>query len=306
MRPEPVELLSKLANSFDQPFADSSAVPTLMLAELASQDVVVALSGDGGDEGFGGYARYELVGLMDRLRPLLPVASVGIRPLGNLAGSLGQHRLERLADYIYAESDSRSRYQGLMQSIPLGLRNEVWTPEALREVRTVDTDASFARLWDSLTTGTVLDQMRAMDVATYLPNDLLVKVDIASMSQSLEVRSPFLDQEVLELAARIPGNCLIRRRTTKWLLRQIAYRLVPRQLIDRPKAGFGIPRAAWLRGPFREATRDLLLDDTARQRGWFNQATISRLFDDHDSGVNRDLYLWPLLMVEVWARRWVD
>ena len=306
VRPEPAELLANLANSYDQPFADSSAVPTLMLAELASQDVVVALSGDGGDEGFGGYPRYELVDLINRLDPLLPLASLGIRPLAELAGRLGRHRLKRLAQYISPGSDSLSRYQGLMQSIPLSLRKELWTPEAHRVVRIADTDASFGRCWDSLTSGSVLDQMRAMDMATYLPNDLLVKVDIASMSRSLEVRSPFLDQELLEIAARIPGNCLVRRRTTKWLLRQLAYRLVPQQLVDRPKAGIGIPRAAWLRGPFREAAQDLLLDDTARRRGWFNHAAISRLFKDHDSGVDRDLYIWPLLMVEVWARRWVD
>jgi asparagine synthase (glutamine-hydrolysing) len=306
VRPEPAEILAKLADAYDQPFADSSAVPTLMLAELASRDVVVALSGDGGDEGFGGYARYELVNLVSRLSRLLPLASLGTRPLGALAETFGQHRLGRLAQYISTNTDSLGLYQGLMQSLPLSLRNDVWTPEALRQVRTADTDASFGLKWDSLASGTVLDQMRAMDMATYLPNDLLVKVDTASMSCSLEVRSPFLDQELLRIAARLPGDFLIRRRTTKWLLRQMAYQLVPRNLIDRPKAGFGIPRAAWLRGPFRDAARDLLLDDTARQRGWFNQATISRLLDDHDSGVNRDLYLWPLLMVEVWARRWVD
>ncbi len=148
--------------------------------------------------------------------------------------------------------------------------------------------------------------MRATDIATYLPGDLLTKGDIASMSCSLEVRSPFLDQEVLALAAQLPHEALIRMGTTKWILRQLAYRLVPKHLVDRPKRGFGIPQAAWLRGPLREMTRDLLLDTTARQRGWFEPSVVEELLDAHDSGRDQDRYIWPLLMIEVWARRWVD
>jgi asparagine synthase (glutamine-hydrolysing) len=182
----------------------------------------------------------------------------------------------------------------------------VWTQEALSHIHPLYSDDSFQTVWDSYSVDSPLDLMRAIDVATYLPNDLLVKVDTASMAHSLEVRSPFLDQEVLALAARVPGELMIRHRTTKWILRQLAYRLVPRELIDRPKAGFGIPQAAWLRGPLREATRDLLLDRTAKQRGWFDQKTVMKYLEDHDSGLNRDLYLWPMLMIENWARRWVD
>jgi asparagine synthase (glutamine-hydrolysing) len=306
VRPDPVTTLVQLAEAYDQPLADSSAIPTLLLAELASQDVVVALSGDGGDEGFGGYPRYELVNLIEQLRPISALTSVVTDPLGRVAKRRGQDRLARITQYLSSSSSTLARYQGLMESLPRDLRNVIWTPEAIRELQTVDTDIVFQQQWDSLSCSTALDHMRAMDLATYLPNDLLFKVDTASMSRSLEVRSPFLDRDVLELAARIPGNLLIRRRTTKWLLRQMAYRLVPRHLVDRPKSGFGIPRAAWLRGPLREAARDLLLDRTAQQRGWFNQQVISGLLEEHDAGTNRDLYLWPLLVIENWARRWVD
>lgn len=306
VKPDPVAMLDMLANAYDQPFADSSAIPTLLLSELASRDVVVALSGDGGDEGFGGYVRYEAAELLQRMNPLWSATSKFARPLGEIANRVGQRRLGRLARHMTPEPNLGVRYRGLLEYQPLDVRNMVWTQDALAQIRPAATDESFQAIWDSYSCDSSLDHMRAMDMATYLPNDLLVKVDIASMAHSLEVRSPFLDQEVLALAARIPGDLLIRRRTTKWILRQLAYKLVPRELVDRPKAGFGIPQAAWLRGPLREASRDLLLDNTARQRGWFNQEVVKGFLDEHDAGINRDLYLWPMLMIENWARRWVD
>jgi asparagine synthase (glutamine-hydrolysing) len=193
-----------------------------------------------------------------------------------------------------------------MEYLPADLRAILWTPGARAAFDIHAAGREFDRVWEGSSGLTSLDRMRMTDIATYLPGDLLVKIDIASMSRSLEVRSPFLDQEVLALAARIPDNLLIRGRTTKWILRELAYRLVPRHLVDRPKRGFGIPRAAWLRGPLRDASRDLLLDGTARQRGWFEPSVVTSLLDEHDAGQDRDLYIWPLLMIEVWARRWVD
>jgi asparagine synthase (glutamine-hydrolysing) len=193
-----------------------------------------------------------------------------------------------------------------MEYLPGDLREALWTPDARAACNIRAAGDRFDRVWEESSGLPSLDRMRMTDVTTYLPGDLLVKVDIASMSRSLEVRSPFLDQEVLALAARIPDDLLIRGRTTKWILRELAYRLVPRHLVDRPKRGFGIPRAAWLRGPLRDASRDLLLDGTARQRGWFEPSVVASLLDEHDSGQDRDLYIWPLLMIEVWARRWVD
>jgi asparagine synthase (glutamine-hydrolysing) len=193
-----------------------------------------------------------------------------------------------------------------MQLVPAHVRRALWTKDAERSFSLGEAEVAFGKVWDQGSSCNVVDQMRATDIATYLPGDLLVKVDIASMAHSLEVRSPFLDQEVLALAARMPREALVRGRTTKWILRQLAYRLVPRELVDRPKRGFGIPRAAWMRGPMREATHDLLLDNTARQRGWWRPEVVERLLKEHDSGDDRDLYLWPMLMIENWARIWVD
>lgn len=306
VEPGPLGMLARLAEAYDQPFADSSAIPTLLLSDLASQDVVVALSGDGGDEGFGGYERYLAAPMLQRLNPLWGAAAVVGEPLAGLADRTGQRRISRLARELRPQPDLGVRYRGMMEYLPLSLREALWTPSALEDAQPRMTSGPFDQLWMRLNGQSPLAKMRAMDVATYLPGDLLTKVDIASMAHSIEVRSPFLDQEVLALAARIPGNLLVRGRTTKWILRELAYRLVPRELVDRPKRGFGIPRASWLRGPLREASRDLLLDSTARQRGWFDTTVIERLLDEHDSGVDRDLYLWPLLMIEIWARRWLD
>ena len=304
--PDPVAMFGQLAEAYDQPFADSSAIPTLLLSELASREVVVALSGDGGDEGFGGYVRYRAAELLQRMNPVWSATSWLADPMAAAAERARQRRVARLTRHMTPMPNLRVRYRGLMEYQPLTVRESVWASEALASARPRDTDAAFQAIWDACATPSPLDHMRSMDVASYLPDDLLVKVDIASMANSLEVRSPFLDQEVLALAARIPGNLLIKGRTTKWILRQLAYRLVPRELVDRPKTGFGIPQAAWLRGPLREMSRDLLLDGTARQRGWFRPKVAEKFLDDHDAGTNRDLYLWPMLMIEIWARRWLD
>lgn len=304
--PDPVAMFGQLAEAYDQPFADSSAIPTLLLSELASKDVVVALSGDGGDEGFGGYVRYQAAAMLQRMNPLWSATAVLADPLAAVAERAGQRRLARLTRHMAPMPNLGVRYRGLMEWQPTAVREAIWTPDARAEAQPALTDDRFMAEWAACTSDTALDHMRAMDVATYLPNDLLVKVDIASMAHSLEVRSPFLDQEVLALAARMPGGALIRGRTTKWILRQLAYRLVPRELVDRPKTGFGIPQASWLRGPLREMSHDLLLDTTALQRGWFDPAVVVGFLDDHDAGTNRDLYLWPMLMIELWARRWLD
>jgi asparagine synthase (glutamine-hydrolysing) len=304
VEPDPAGMLERLVDGYDQPFADSSAIPTLLLSDLASREVVVALSGDGGDEGFGGYERYGAAPALQRLNPLLGIASSVSGPLANWADRSGQRRLGRLARDLRRQPSLGARYRGIMELLTTDLRAEVWTPAAREAFSVMAADSAFDAIWDRFGVLDDLDQMRATDMATYLPGDLLTKVDIASMSCSLEVRSPFLDQEVLALAARLPREAMIRGGTTKWILRQLAYRLVPCELVDRPKRGFGIPQAAWLRGPLRDITRDVLLDRTARDRGWFEPAIVQRLLDEHDSGVDLDRQIWPLLMVELWARRW--
>lgn len=306
LEPDPVDILTRYGNAFDQPLADSSALPTLLLSELAAKDVVVALSGDGGDEGFGGYERYAAALILQMLNPLITLGAPLLPTVERTVSSLGTLRLKRLAQELRPQPKLSTRYQSMMEYQPISMRAKLWTSDALDSFDLGAASNIFDEVWNSLETATGLSQMRAMDVATYLPGDLLTKVDISSMSQSLEVRSPFLDQKVLALAAQMPNMQLIRGRTTKWIVRQLAYRLVPRELVDRPKKGFGIPRASWLRGPLRELARDLLLDDTARNRGWFRSDQVEILFNEHERGNSQDLYLWPLLVTEIWCRRWLD
>lgn len=305
VEPDPEALLARLAEAFDQPFADSSAIPTLLLCDLAARDVVVALSGDGGDEGFGGYERYVAAPILQRGNPAWKALSPLAGPLAAVADRGGWRKTGRLARDLRPRPSLGARYRGLMEYLPREMRARVWSAEVRDAISLNSAAEGFDDVWNRWPDLQDSARMRATDMVTYLPGDLLTKVDISSMFCSLEVRSPFLDQEVLALAGALPSDLLIRGFTTKWILRQLAYRLVPRHLVDRPKRGFGIPRASWLRGPLRSTARDLLLDQTARDRGWFDVSVVEGLLAEHDSGDDRDHYIWPLLMVELWARRWL-
>jgi asparagine synthase (glutamine-hydrolysing) len=153
---------------------------------------------------------------------------------------------------------------------------------------------------------TSFDRMIRSDFAAYLPGDLLVKVDVATMANSLEVRSPMLDVNVVEWGVSLPQKYKIKGLDTKHILKDVARALVPARLIDRPKMGFGIPRAEWVRTGMKEMVIDILTDATATQRGWFNSAGVKKLIDDHMAGEDRDNLLWPILMLELWARTWLD
>lgn len=306
LEPDPVTIMEALSTAFDEPFADSSAVPTLLLSKFAAENVVVALAGDGGDEAFGGYVRYRAAWRLQQLNSVLSVVQLGKPLMMSAASTLHKPRLARLANALAPQPSLQDRYLRIMSLTEQPLRRTLWSDDALAAVDPSQADFLFGRVWARSAGQHAINRMRMHDLASYLPGDLLVKVDIASMAHSLEVRSPFLDQEVLQVAGRLPTSMMIRGRVEKWLLRQIAYDLVPRALIDRPKQGFSIPRASWLRGPLRDMTHDLLLDRTARERGWFRPQVVQRLLDEHDGGLDRDMQLWPLLVIEAWARRWVD
>jgi asparagine synthase (glutamine-hydrolysing) len=218
--PEPVVILNQIAESSDQPFADSSAIPTLLLSRLASRQVVVALSGDGGDEVFGGYERYLAAPWLQKMNPLLAILNPGLRPILGLAKRSGYRKLSRIASEIRSQPDLGSRYRGIMEYTPLHLRENLWTKSAQSHFNLGMAENDFDETWRKFHELSDLNRMRAVDFSTYLPGDLLTKVDIASMSCSLEVRSPFLDQKVLELATQLTHKAMVRGRTTKWSLRQ--------------------------------------------------------------------------------------
>jgi len=300
LRPDPALVIEKISQVLDQPFADSSIVPTYLLAKFARENLIVALGGDGGDEVFGGYDRYLATPVMQKLNPFLGLARKGL----NFAGrqSLGNSRkINRVGSQLSPKSSLASRYSSILsltqphQLISL-LNPNVYSDRA---------EVAFVNQF-GLGDLTSFDRMIQSDCAAYLPGDLLVKVDIATMANSLELRSPLLDVNVVEWGVSLPRKYKIKGLETKHILKDVARSLVPAELIDRPKMGFGIPRAEWLRSGMKEMVVDTLTDTTATQRGWFNSSEVRKVIDIHMAGEDKDNLLWPMLMLELWARTWLD
>ncbi len=304
-------VVPKLADMYDEPFADSSQIPTHLVSKLTRNHVTVALSGDGGDELFAGYNRYWLaedlwqrlaglplaarramaaalaavpMKLVDGVAALVPKGMLPPQPADKLRKLAGVLTLDR--DAIYRRLISQ--YEDVASLAPTA-------PEhALSDLASGPAGAlpSF------------LDQMQLADTLAYLPDDILQKVDRASMAVALEARPPLLDHRVVEFAWRLPRRFKIRNGETKWLLRRLAERHVPRRLLDRPKMGFGIPLADWLRGPLRDWAEDLL-DPQRLGGGLIDPQSTQKLWREHLVGGRNWAYaLWTILMFEAWRRRW--
>lgn len=301
LSPDPALVVEKISQVLDQPFADSSIVPTYLLAKFARENLVVALSGDGGDEVFGGYDRYFAAPILQTLNPILGVTKQASKilsksPIGN------KRKLSRAGIQLKAMSSLAERYfsiQSLTQKEDLRnlLSNGIYA-----ESVSID-------FYDQFNQGrefSKLDQLVRSDLAYYLPGDILTKVDMATMASSLELRSPMLDVNVVEWGISLPDKYKIKGFETKHILKDVARSLVPAELIDRPKMGFGIPRAEWLRTGMKEMVIDTLTDNTASQRGWFNPVEVKKTIEIHMAGDDKDSQLWPMLMLELWARTWLD
>lgn len=307
-------LIPRLPAIYDEPFADSSQIPTTLVAQLTRQHVTVSLSGDGGDELFAGYPRY---GLAERLwhragrvpRPARLAAAAGLRllsprawdrlftwaGLAHGAATLNGRRMHRLASLVQAQ-DLCEMYLRLMSQTQ---------PEDGLVTSRVDADWA-RRHWEGAGADGVaaapLDAMRLWDLRQHLPDDLLVKVDRASMSASLEARAPLLDPAVVELAFALPARMLVRNGVGKWALRQVLYRHVPPALIERPKAGFSVPLAAWLRGPLRDWAETLLSPAALASDPWLHTQRIRGLWQQHLAGrFDHSSALWNVLMYRAWA-----
>ncbi len=301
LSPDPALLLEQLSRSLDQPFADSSIIPTFMLAKFAREEVVVALGGDGGDEVFGGYDRYVATPMMQRWNIAMALAA----PLGKRLSTrekISNRKLRRILSQIHSYPSMASRYRGV---VSLGSDSEL-TSLISRDFHSTSAINQFESDFARVGARDDLSQMLRSDLEWYLPGDLLVKADMATMANSLEVRSPLLDHEIIEWTAGLPPEFKIKGRQSKYLLKEIARSLVPAELIDRPKMGFAIPRADWLRTGLRTMTHELLTDSTARGRGWFVQSEVEKILAQHMSGQDRDGVIWPMLMLELWARNWLD
>jgi len=311
VQPDAISILPRLITHYGDPFADSSAVPSFHVAEIASREVTVALNGDGGDESFAGYNRYVSGALADRLGRL-PTSLR--RSATRLAATVGGRatapdawpaRVERLLHSMSEDGDRR--YGGRMLYMPQSLRRELYAPEFAATVDAAFAEQLLAEAWRESTAPAPVDRMLDVDVRTYLPGDLLVKMDIASMASSLEARSPFLDHRLMEMAARLPPSAKVRGLTTKAALKDAAATLVPEDLLRRPKQGFSVPLADWMRGRLGHIARDVLLDRRTRERGSFRPHVVEGLLDEHaTAAADRSSELWALLVLELWHRRFID
>ncbi|MGQ9574115.1 MAG: asparagine synthase (glutamine-hydrolyzing) [Thermoguttaceae bacterium] len=311
VQPDAVEVLPELVWHYDEPFADSSAVPTWYVSRLTRQHVSVALTGDGGDELFAGYPRYQAVWLgayFDRLpgwlRGLLAGRSWQRLPTGPRQKSL-LRRLKRFTE-VLGLPPLRRYLEWIAifnQARRLALYSEQFL-ESLPDADPLEFLASRAALSDRRDPVTLVS---LTDLTTYLPCDLMAKVDIASMAHALETRPPFLDHRVVELAARMPLAWKFRWGRGKWILRRAFADLLPPEIRRRRKMGFGVPLDHWFRGPLAEFARGVLLDPRTLGRGLFRPEAVRRLVEAHLSGrFDHSYRLWALLVLELWQRRWLD
>ncbi len=306
---EAMAVIPRLPTIWDEPFSDSSQIPTLLVSELARKHVTVSLSGDGGDELFYGYQRY-IKGqqIWDKLKRLpLPIRKVLAHGMGWLPGTAIeklQHylprrmrlphladRLPKIADIIQ-ETSGEAFYHRLVSH---------WKDPASLVHSSVEPALLFKEAEQLARLPGLRERMMYLDSMTYLPDDILTKVDRASMAVSLEARVPLLDHRVVEFAWQLPMAMKYHNGKGKWLLREVLYRYVPRELMERPKMGFGVPIDEWLRGPLRDWGEALLSEKRLREEGFFDPVPIRKMWQEHVSGKRRwHYYLWDVLMFQAW------
>ena len=311
VRPDAVEVLPMLVDHYGEPYADSSAVPTYYVAKETRKHVTVALNGDGGDESFAGYERYIAMGLTEKYRRVPSfVRESLIREAVNLIPTDATKKSKiKSAQRLLAVVDrpKARRYMHWVSTFNDELKEPLYT-DSFRQQTQGANATGLLETWFKRANGIgVVDTMLLTDQMTYLPNDLLVKVDIATMAVSLEARSPFLDHHVIEFAASLPQNLKLRRLTGKYLLKKILRKLLPTENLTRRKMGFGVPIGHWFRGKMQPFLREVILSEKALGRGLFRPEAVKQLVDLHVRG-ERDYshQLWTLLMLELWFNRFID
>ena len=308
-----MDVIPKLPSLYDEPFSDPSQIPTFLVSEMTRKYVMVSLSGDGGDELFAGYDRYffanSLWNKIGRipypLRKLIASGIKGINPvllnssfqwLSPHLSSFGGQGL--LGDKLHKGADLLKfrRFEELYLRLISHWKEPADLVLGAEEPLTSLTDC---KQWAEL--AGCIQRMQYLDTVSYLPDDILVKVDRAAMGVSLETRVPFLDHRVIEFSWSLPLHMKVRNGDGKWILRRLLNKYVPRALMDRPKMGFGVPIDSWLRGPLRDWAESLLTEHRLRNEGFFNPAPIRKKLAEHISGDrNWQYYLWDVLMFESW------
>jgi asparagine synthase (glutamine-hydrolysing) len=306
--PDDFSLVDRLAWLYDEPYADSSALPTYRVCELARRQVTVAMSGDGGDENLAGYRRYRWHTYEERVRSLLPLALR--RPLFGLLGRV-YPKLDWAPKVLRAKSTlqalARDSVEGYFHSVSIlgdPLRARLFSPSFRRELAGQAAVDVMRRHAAQAPTDDPLSLVQYLDFKTYLVGDICTKVDRASMAHALEVRSPFLDYELVEWLSSLPPGLKLHGREGKYLLKTAMEPHLPNDIMYRPKMGFAVPLASWFRGPLRERLREAVLGPRMLDSGYFEPRFLTTLVDDHQSGVNdHSAALWSLLMFEGFLRR---
>jgi asparagine synthase (glutamine-hydrolysing) len=310
VEPRALEIMPKMARHYGEPFADASAIPTFYLAELTRRHVTVALNGDGGDESFAGYTRYDDGQRAPHLN-WLPAPLRAVAPLVAKIVGEGEHpsslrtQITRLARILAMSPEER--YATTISAFDDVRLTRLLQPAFAETAADCRPEEFLTRAWTASTAADPLEQMMATDVEMYLPGALLVKMDIATMAHSVEARSPLLDHHLMEFAAKLRPEFKRVGGSTKWLLKRALRSRLPPEILSRPKMGFGVPLARWFREDLRELPTDVLLDPRSLQRGYFRRAEVEDLVREHRAGIaDHSVRLWVLLQLEMWHREVAD
>lgn len=311
VRPNAIEILPTLVEHYGEPYADSSALATYYVARETRKFVTVALNGDGGDESFAGYERYAAMRAAEKyykipaaLRKTFVETAVNLIP----ASETRKSRARDLKRFVQAASLPKTeRYFHWVSALNRQTKAELYTDSFKNDTLSFDNSRTLEQWFDKANGLGILDATLLTDQMTYLPNDLLVKVDIASMANSLEARSPLLDHKVIEFAASLPEKIKMQRFETKSLLKKVAAKLVPREVVYRRKMGFGVPVGNWFRGEMKDFVREVLLSEKSLRRNIIKPDVLKKYVDNHINGKSDYTHqIWTLLMLELWFQQFID
>jgi asparagine synthase (glutamine-hydrolysing) len=311
VEPNAVEVIEKLVWHYNEPFADPSAIPTYYVSKVAREHVTVILNGDGGDEDFAGYGRYVANEFSRSLHKALPTPlAKAILPLvmslphGKDPNNFFWRLKRFLQEYIQPPEIRNGHW---LCHFTEEMKRGIYTDDFINHVSSVNSFDLLVHRYREAEAGNFLDSTLYTDVMMYLPDDLLVKVDVASMANSLEARSPFLDHKFMEFAAKIPAELKLRGRKTKYILKEALKGILPDEVLFREKMGFGVPIDYWFRNELKTMVYDILLSDRALQRGYFRKEAVKSILDEHTSNKwNRQYQIYNLLMLELWHRVFID
>ena len=310
VKPDAIKMLPQLVYQYEEPYADSSALPTYYVSKMTREYVTVALNGDGGDENFAGYGRYSVQKFGILYNKFIPFHKKIILPIVKFLATLVKNTFFDRA-YIFANTLSQKynyRYINYIRYFSNELKEKIYTDNFKEKTKNIDSYKIVADKFNEAGTKDKMDQCLYADFSTYLHDDLMAKVDIDSMAVALEGRSPFLDYEMLELTAKIPFNLKLKGlNNKKYILKETLRGLVPNEVMFRPKMGFGIPIDVWFRGKLKDFAYDTLLSEKAINRGLFKKEALKALLDEHvNTKINHAYRIWALITLELWFQEYFD